>query len=61
MGQTEIPVWNTLTRKSDDHQLMAREMFAATRWATSRVDDRAHAYAPRASWPLAPWIRTEGA
>ncbi len=59
MGQTEVPVWNTLTRKSDDHEAMAREMFAATRRATSHVDDRAKAYAARRGWPLASWIRTE--
>lgn len=61
MAQTEVPVWNILTRKSDDHEAMAREMFAATRRATSRVDDRAVVYQPRAAWPLASWIHSEDA
>ena len=59
MAQTEVPVWEILTRKSDDHEAMAREMFAATRRASARVDDRAKAYEPREAFPLAPWIRTE--
>jgi helicase-like protein len=61
MAQTEAPVWDILTRKADDHEAMAREMFAATRRATARTDDRARAYEPRSAWPLAPWIRTEAA
>lgn len=61
MAQTEVPVWNILNRKSDDHAAMAREMYAATRRATSRVDDRAAPYEPRGTFPLAPWIHTEDA
>lgn len=59
MAQTEVPVWDILTSKADGHEAMAREMYAATRRATAIVDDRAKAYLPSASWPLAPWIRTE--
>jgi superfamily II DNA or RNA helicase len=58
MGQTEAPVWNILTKKSDGHEAMAREMFAATRRAMSVVDDRAQPYEPRGQWDLAPWIQS---
>lgn len=56
MGQTEAPVWDILTKKSDGHEAMAREMFAATRRAVSRIDDGRHAYEPTHHYPLATWI-----
>lgn len=59
MGQTEVPVWDILTRKADGHEAMAAEMFAATRRASSQFDGAAHVYEPRATFQLAPWIRTE--
>lgn len=61
MAQTEVPIWDILTRKSDDHEAMAREMYAATRRATQLVDDGMEIYEPRASWPLVDWIRSEDA
>lgn len=56
MAQTEAPVWDILTKKSDGHEAMAREMFAATRRAVSRIDDGRHAYEPTQHYPLATWI-----
>lgn len=57
MAQTEVGVWDILMRKADDHEVMAREMAAATRRATERVDNAAKAYAARKRFTLAPWIQ----
>ena len=59
MAQTEVGVWNILMRKADDHEVMAREMAAATRRAVVRVDDRAAAYEPTGRYALAPWVRAQ--
>ena len=56
MGATEVAVWDVLMRKAEDHETMAREMAAATRRATARVDNRATAYDARARFELASWV-----
>ena len=61
MAQTEVPIWDVLTRKSNDHESMAIEMFAATRRASARFDDRAKPYEPTVARPLASWIYTRAA
>lgn len=57
MAQTEAPVWDILTKKSDGHEAMAREMFAATRRAVTRIDDGRHAYEPRHLGIIPDWVK----
>lgn len=61
MGATELPVWNVISRKRDDHDEMKAQMFAASRRAQAQHHERRRRYAPSVAMRLPSWLRTEAA
>jgi len=57
MAETEVSIWSVIDRKTDDHDRMKTEMFAASRRAAAR-DIQQDPYQPTHKAPIPAWLRT---